>query len=86
MRSNHELSKVVLDLQLLDCPGNTVDVIAVGLILMQCGVTTNEFLHLDESPGAWGYDPAGLGEWHYKLRRFRNSSTLRSHIFTKEAS
>lgn len=86
MRSNHELSAVVLDLQRLDCPNEQVDVLAVGRVLTEHAVTTVEFIHLDEEPGAWGYRPGGLGEWHYKLRTFRNSGAIRSYIFTKETS
>lgn len=84
MRSNHKLEPVVKALQALDCHFNTVDVLAVGQILTTHGVTVAEFIHLDEHPGTWGHDPAGLGAWHHKLRRFRNSPAVRSYRFTKE--
>jgi hypothetical protein len=77
MRSNHDLSAVVLALQELDCP---VDVLEVGAILTKHGVTVDEFLHLTNSPINWGYDRS----WHYKLQCFHRSDAIRSYRFTKE--
>jgi hypothetical protein len=47
------------------------DEVAVRAILD--GIGWGLFRALDEGPGFWGYEFNGV-EWHWKLRRFRNST------------
>lgn len=44
----------------------------VRSVLEEHNVTKDDFLHLDEKPGWWGYQHEGQG-WHWKLRQFRNN-------------
>lgn len=48
----------------------------VGRVLTEEGCTPAAFRMLDEKPGrsSWGGYKGLHGEWHYRLRRFRNSA------------
>lgn len=81
MRSNTELRPVVLALVALPTERNPAMLVGVRAVLMAHKVTAWEFMHMDEKPGIWGYDPEGTGEWHYKLRTFRNSTACTGYTF-----
>ena len=76
-----DLEPCIIDLVYLPMGQSSFDPIAVGAVLTKHEITVNEFLEMDERPGQFDF-----GDWHWKLRRFRYSSAVRSYRFTKETS
>jgi len=54
----------------------------VERVLSEEGVTLSDFRELDERPGQYPGGYAGLhGEWHFRLRQWRNSGSADFNIF-----
>lgn len=70
----HVLLPVVKALSELEFPSDPKqeDYEAVADILRLHSVTVPDFMMLDSKPGLWG----NRGEWHWKLRCFRNSKAV----------
>jgi hypothetical protein len=60
---------------LAECDGSAAEVLRI-----MKGVSYTLFRLLDEKPGTWGYETPE-GEWHYKLRRVRNSLVQAPKLF-----